>query len=1040
MHLQFVDGADSDRVCFVKLEQKVFMNYKVKRQRLNALPLARFLLAVASLVCIGSNCRAQVDRGGLSGTVRDSANLVVPGTTVTASQSAAGLQRSTLTSNSGTYDIPELPVGIYTVTFAHEGMQDVRLDNVMVTIQRTTNLNAVLRVSGQTESVNVTETQQLDEDTNTLGARIERKQLNDLLLNGRNWATLTVLAPLSVDTNLGNASNQRTVRVAGRGRDDNNFTYDGIDATNIINQAQQPYVRLAIPLDTIEEFRVVSMLATAQTGATAGAQLSVTSRSGTNQLHGDAFDFLRNDAFDARNFVDPTKRPFHLNQFGGSIGGPLVRQKTYFFMAYEGYRQNLGQTLVGFVPSEAFRQKVAQDSPSLTPILSAYPQGGAPLVTNPNVAEFIGNGSQIGDEDSGMLRVDQRFSDRTTAFLRVNIDRAVSTSPLASSGQFLEDKQRLNSAPVNVGIELLHVFSPSLVNEAEFGFNRSTAYTTDVNQTGQLYAISVPGFATLNNNRISTGAANTFAGIDNLTKILGRNVIKAGVEIRRIQINQGRTASGTVSYASLAAFDSNAVNTATFTQALPVNGLRKTSYYGYVQDQFKWTPTFTVNLGARYSFFNIFHEVNGRPNPFDFSTCGSAGFCGVGASFGQPTYRDIDPRIALAWVPAALGGKTVIRTGFGTYHQDGQLDDQNVPESNEVQAFSLSAATIPGLTYPVTPFLDDVTGRISPSAMDRRRRDMYVTQWGLSVQQALPFSMVGTASYVGSKGTHLLTLSFVNVIDPQTGKRPYPGFSQISWRGNESNSTYNGLQLGLQRSFRQGLLFSFNYTFSHEIDDGSMGSGDGDSLTAQNVACRSCDRASGTFDVRHAANASLVYELPFGAGKPYLSSPGALRSIFGAWQLTSIFIARTGFPINVTVSRPASAVPDGNTNNQRPDLVAGISLTPSGGSSPADWINLAAFTMPVLGTFGDAGRDIFRGPGLWQLDLSADKQIPVTERFHLRLRAEAFNLFNRAQLGQPNASISAGPGIFGLITQPMNITPIGTGTPRQIQLALRFEF
>ena len=195
------------------------------------------------------------------------------------------------------------------------------------------------------------------------------------------------------------------------------------------------------------------------------------------------------------------------------------------------------------------------------------------------------------------------------------------------------------------------MFSPSLVNESEFGFNRSTAYTTNVNQSGDLYAISVPGFTTLNNDRISIGAANTFAGIDNVTKIFGRNALKAGVEIRRIQMNQGRTASGTVSYSSLTAFEANQANTASYTEALPVNGLRKTAYYGYVQDEFKWTPTFTLNLGARYSFFNIFHEIHGWPNPFDFNTCGPAGFCGVGASFGQPTYRDIDPRIASHGLP-----------------------------------------------------------------------------------------------------------------------------------------------------------------------------------------------------------------------------------------------------------------------------------------------------------------------------------------------------------------------------------------------------
>jgi len=248
------------------------------------------------------------------------------------------------------------------------------------------------------------------------------------------------------------------------------------------------------------------------------------------------------------------------------------------------------------------------------------------------------------------------------------------------------------------------------------------------------------------------------------------------------------------------------------------------------------------------------------------------------------------------------------------------------------------------------------------------------------------------------------------------------------------------LQSSLQRSFKNGLLFSLNYTFSHEIDDGSMGSGDGDSLTTENVICRACDRASGTFDVRHVVNASAVYELPFGPGKQFLSDPGVLRAIFGSWQATSIFVAHTGFPINVTINRSASAVPGGNTNNQRPDLVPGVSLIPAGGSTVGDWINAAAFATPAPGTFGNAGRDILTGPGLWQLDFGLDKRIAITERYRLQLRAEAFNLFNRAQLGAPQSNLSAGPGEFGVITQPVNTTPIGAGTPRQIQFALRFEF
>jgi hypothetical protein len=1001
----------------------------------------RRLILLLGFLLTGANAHAQVDRGGLNGTVRDSSGLVVPGAIIEATQGSTGLLRTAATSSNGTYDIPELPVGTYTVAIRRRGLRTVTVENLVISVEHTSILNVTLQVSDSTDHVEVTDkAQQLDETSDTLGETVERKQISELLLNGRNWATLTTLAPLAVDTNNGSSSNQRSIRVAGRGRDDNNFTYDGVDATNIINQAQQPYVRVAVPLDTIDEFRVVAMLATPETGATAGAQLAVTSASGSNQFHGDAFDFLRNDAFDARSFIDPVKPPFHLNQFGGAVGGPVVRDNTFFYAAYEGYRQNLGQTLIGFVPSNAFRQQVLAQSPALTSVINAYPEGSLAVPGNPNASEFVAEGNQLGNEDSGMIRVDHRFSDSTTVFARVNIDRAQSSAPLASSGQYLRDTQVLNSDPANAAIELLRVFSPTFIDEVKFGFNRSTAYTTNVNQTDALYSFSVPGFTTLNNDRISIGAANTFAGIDNLTKVVGRHVLKGGVEVRRIQMNQGKTGSGTVAFASLNAFAADEVNTATFTQALPVNGLRKFTYFGYFQDEFKWTQTLTLNLGARYSFFNIFHEVEGRPNPFDFATCGPAGFCGVGASFGQPTYRDIDPRIAIAWAPAALHGRTVIRTGFGTYHQDGQLDDQNVPESNEVASFALSQATISNLTYPVNSFFTGVPGVVSPSAMQRDRKDMYVTQWGLSVQQSLPFSMLGTVSYVGSKGTHLLTLSYVNVIDVETGQRPYPTFGQISWRGNDSNSTYEGLQSSLQRSFKNGLLFSLNYTFSHEIDDGSMGSGDGDSLTTQNVMCRVCDRASGTFDVRHVVNASAVYELPVGPGKQFLSDPGVLRAIFGSWQATSIFVAHTGFPINVTINRSASAVPGGNTNNQRPDLVPGVSLIPAGGSTVGDWINAAAFAAPALGTFGNAGRDILIGPGLWQLDFGLDKRIAITERYGLQLRAEVFNLFNRAQLGAPQSNLSAGPGEFGVITQPVNTTPIGAGTPRQIQFALRFEF
>ncbi|HEY2858505.1 MAG TPA: carboxypeptidase regulatory-like domain-containing protein [Terracidiphilus sp.] len=999
------------------------------------------LLLILSSVIFLAPARAQVDRAGLRGTVIDPSGRVVPGTQVTASDDSTGLERKTVTSSSGTYYIAELPVGNYTITFEHQGFKSITFVGVEEVVASTRTLDATLQIAGANERIKVsTSSEQIDKTSDALGGRIEQEQAKELPLNGRNWATLTALVPGAIDTG---GSNQRSVRFAGRGRDDDNFTYDGIDATNIVNQPQQPYVRLSIPLDTIQEFRVDSMLSSAENGGTGGPQLAVTSPSGTNDWHGDAFEFLRNNVFDASQpvpVVTTPQPPFHLNQFGASFGGPIVRKRTFFFLAYEGYRQNWGFPLFGYVPSDTFRAQVAADQPALKAILDAYPNGQTPT-DDPNINQLTSDGRQIVTENSAMMRLDQRFSAKTTGFLRFNIDRAINTQPLASSGNYLSDRQQLTSAPVNGAIELLHVASSRLVNELKFGFNRGTANTTDINNTGVPYAISVSGFTGLANNRFSTGTGNSFSEIDNLTWIQGRHTLKAGVEVRRVQLNQGNTEAGTISFASTGAFDANQVNTASLNGALPINGLRKTQYFGYVQDEFSLNPAVTLNLGARYSFFNIFHEVLGRANPFDFATCGSQGFCGVGASFGQPNYGDIDPRLAVSWSPGA-GGHSVIRAGFGLYHEDGQLDDQNLPISNEVFAYSLSGKTIPNLSYPITPFLATSTGIVSPRDDDRLRKDTYVEQWGLSVQQQLPADFVGTVSYVGSTGVHLLTLSAVNVVDPATGVRPNSAFGQVSWRGNKDSSNFNALSVSGKRTFSNGFLLGANYMWSHEIDDGSNGSGDGDSLVPENVACPECERASGIWDARHVFNANAVYEFPFGPGKNFLNSPGVGSAIAGGWQLTSTYAARTGFPVNVLVSRSSSSVPDGNTSDQRPDRVLGVPLTPPGGATIAQWINPDAFATPASGVFGNAPRDAVRGPGAWQMDTGLDKRIPVSELVRVELRAEIFNVFNHPQYGLPQASFGV-PG-FGSITQTVNTTtpvsPVGSGTPREMQFALKVEF
>ncbi len=1023
------------------------------------------LFALVTTLIFSSWCSApcQIDRAGLNGTVTDSSGRVLPQTHVIAVHNATGLRRETMTSSRGTYDIPELPVGVYTITFDHPGFKTLTFADVEQVIGRTRTLDAILRVSGGEETVKVSASSELMErNTSTVTGLIERTQADELPLNGRNWASLTAYIPGAIDTG---GSNQRSVRFAGRGLDDSNFTYDGVDATNIVNQTQRAWARLAIPLGAIQEFRVNTLQSTAEVGATGGAQLAVTSTSGTNSFHGQLFEFLRNNVLDA---PEPTwasngvgQQPLRLNQFGGSLGGPIVRDKTFFYLASEAYRQVWGYPVSGDVPSAAFKATVPTSSPTY-PLVNAYPGAGpkniltpyTPATGGPNYADYdllTCSCTQVVNENAAMLRLDQHFTAKATGFMRFNYDRSVDTQPISTAAT---DLQQRVTTPVNGALELLHVFNPNLVNELEFGYNRSTSNTYNLSSTGSIYQIAIsagpgPGFGNLNYEYNTIYVGNTFSYIDNLTWNHGRQTIKAGVEFRHIQMNQHYGEHGTVTFATLQNLGANQVAKAILTGALPVNDLRKNWIVGYVQDGFKLRPNFTLNLGARYTVFQLFDEAHGKANPFDFATCGPQGFCGVGASFGFQNYGDFDPRFGLAWSPGG-SGKTVVRAGFGIYHEDGQLDDQNLPAKNEVPSYSVR-----NVSYPPDPYFTSAT--LSPNAEQRNRKDTYVEQWVLSVQQQLPANFAGTVSYLGSHGVHLLETSVVNLYLPPTHQiLQYPDFAPaIGWRGSVGASSYNGLVVSVQRPFSNGLLVAANYAYTHEIDNGSNGSGDGDNLNPQNARCQACEWASGAWDATHVVNGNAVYELPLGRGKQMLNQGGVAGAIAGNWQLTTTALARTDFPVNVLLPSSYTAPDGNNSGTQRPSLVPGISLTPPGGRSRVNWINPAAFTLPAAGEFGDAPRDLYRGPGTWQIDIGAAKTIQFGESVQLEFRSEFYNIFNHPQLGQPQATCDLSilvptgcPSGFGSIINTINlntaivspITPVGSGTPREIQFALRLQF
>jgi hypothetical protein len=986
-----------------------------------------FLLAgrnrsiVTLFLCIlGFSLRAsaQTERTNLTGAVIDPQGNRVPQAKVVAVQDATGLRRETETTSQGTYQLADLPAGVFTVQFSKEGFSTYQANHVRQVVGQTGTLNVTLGLGTKEEEATVSESiVQLDKVDVTVGGAIEQQQVDELPINGRNWSTLTSLAPGAIDNGAGD---QRTIRFAGHGLDDNNLTLDGVDATAVFNQMQREYVRLTIPLDSIAEFDVKSQTFGADVeGGTAGGQVAVISPSGTNTFHGNLFDYFRNDTIEARTpFNGPSPNPFLLNQFGAAIGGPILKSKLFFYAAYEGLRQRLDGTQIGLVPSPSFIAQAEQTSPALTPILQAFPAGTSPSTTN--VWNYVALGRQIDNEDSGMIRFDYHFSDKTTAFARFNSDEAYETTPTGNLTALTLFDTKANSGEV----ELLHVFTPSLINEFKFGINQNFYHNGTLSPLP--YTVSVSGFSSIAGDTTSDNPSKSISFIDDWTWSKGRHTLKFGFEIKPLFLDQGSSSKGTLSYSSTTNFLNDAMNTASYTALLPLVRQRKTEYFMYAEDEWKITGNLTVNLGIRHNIFNALHAVNNDAVPFDLGTCG--GFCPNTYSFFHPRYDDVDPRVGVAW----SHGNTVFRAGGGIYHTDGQLDDQDLPISNTVNAYSFNSASsaFAGLSYPLTPYLAYAEagglGVVSPRDLDRNRKDDYVAAWTVAIQQKLPFNLVGTVSYLGNKGTDVLTTTYTNLGVPPTNVTPYPAFGAVSWRGDVGNSTFEALQTNVRRPFANGLLLSANYMWSHSINDGSIGGGESD--TPQNSFCRACDKASSDDDIRNTFNVSTVYALPF------------KNRIWGNWELSAIGTAQTGLPVNITVDRSNSAVPGlfAISGEERPNYVYGVPLTPAGGSNPNHWINLAAFAFPANQTFGNLGRNAFRAPGISQLDLGLSKFFNITEGVNLRFSADLFNVFNRAQFGAPNADISASN--FGVITSTISSYATGRGTPRELQLSAKIVF
>jgi hypothetical protein len=1146
---------------------------------LSGLKIAAVLILAPFL---GTTALAQVDRAELEGTVKDQSGALIGDATVHVTAVHRGLTFDRSANAHGYYRFPGLAVGEYTVTFGHPRFKTKTVEEVVLQVGQTRTLDVTLEVGQVSEKVEVKAENAPAERSSAEAATVIRPdQIANLPVNGRDWASLTLLAPFAQDDGGGD---QRTIRFAGRARDDNNFSFDGVDAGGIQEQAQKSQTRLQISQDAIEEYRVNSALYDAEYGTQAGGQIDVVTKSGTNEFHGSAFGYIRNSVLDARNFNDfdlngnPAIPPFRMGQYGMTFGGPLIKDKTFFFINYEGLRQLQSTTQQFNVPSgfccgtqggttlaTSFQQFVLNTSgQTMCSILQAYPwrastgtlNGCAPRITYPDAAfQWLGaldptNSSYDPNadlitaatpatvhEDTWLVRIDHKISEKTLLYGRAQRDISLVDAPNGAS--LPGDKLQTINHPANYLMALQHTFATNLFNETKVYVNRSPFKNPQASILP--YSVTTNNFVTLNNNNADIEVGTTYGVVDNLIWTHGRHAFKTGMEIRRVRLNQGKTADNGLSFADNSGTDETGFATASlygisFTAPWCCHKYRRTFYMPYFQDEWKVTPNLTLNLGIRWEYYGVAHEADNQTTVFDVNefhgVCLGSGSkngpypipintpaCPTNPALYNPNYKNFDPRVSIAWAPNVFHGKTVIRTGFGIYHGAAQNDDLNAGlESDRYTAFlNLNPS---GSGTPLQPAyqqtVPDLTGlpvatQQQPRALQRHgRRDLYAETWGLTIDHELPANFMASAQYIGSRGVRLFSRGGVNFCTTQPAytsdgslsctrvlDQYYPGgdpYGSVDYKSDIGSSNYNALGLTLERRFSAGLSFQTRYTWSHSINDGSVGGGE--SNGPENVNCLRCDFGPSVFDIRQNFTANAVYELPFGHGKTYLNGGGVLDKIVGGWSLSSIGLWHTGHPLTVTMNINASQLPDGNDQTtQRPDLVPGVPILLGGGApNHTLQINPAAFAPPPLdpggaitgfdtsgnpicllscglvSRFGTAPNGVIRALDSWQIDLALMKETKISERASLEFGVQAFNIFNHVQFGDPStdnltlnysvAGIQTGStiqtvqslspkGNLGQITSTNNFNNnndnaaspnTGTGLPRQFQFMVRFKF
>jgi Carboxypeptidase regulatory-like domain len=970
--------------------------------------------------------------GKLIGEVNDPSQASVPDAKITAENTATGQKRTANTDSKGAYAIPDLPIGTYNLTIEHPGFSTAQRANVQITVAQTATVNIVLQPGTVTQ---VVEVQAKPEAVDVQpGETLTTSQVDNLPINGRDFARFAFQAPGAV----ARSNYIADMSFNGQHTVHNQFAIDGVDASRV----DQPYMSngfergarlLTGSQETIAEFRVQTSDYQAQYGRAAGSYVNIASKSGTNSVHGTMFDYFRNNWLDARNFFNTKPSPqaqFRYNDFGANLGGPIKKNKTFFFVNYEGSRQSIGVTGSGTTLSALARQETLATSPALAPIVAQYPIGTS-TTSNPLVDNYTTVQSLAVKEDTGSFKIDQIFNEHDTLSFRININEGDVNGPLFGvdpSALGVNDHQNVPTRTSNFALNEEHIFTPHFLNDLLVGMQRFASQIGSEEAYPEIYlsALTIdPG-----NRGIYKEINSSYQIGDNMSLTKGSHSIKWGGTAYRIQIDNYSTDTSYISYTTLQNFIANSAQVAGLSVGNPGSATWAYQVGVFVQDTWQLRPNLTLDYGLRWDYETPPFDPANRAQTFDTrtNTLGPPG----GPLF-KSNFNDWGPRFALAWQAAP---RVVIRSGYGVFYQDYPVGfgAYNVPTNNIPGNTTLLQQQIPNLGYPLTQFVGQGTAPIpTVYGFPWNKPDIYAQQWNFTTAFQLTNASTLQLAYVGNHGLNLWRDLDVNEYDPAIGARPNPNFADIFLETNSGQNVYHSFQTMYTKRFANNLQFDINYTWSHAIDDvDDQGLFDSQPQDPNNWHP---ERGNSSGDARHSGSFNLLYRLPIGQGQRFWGNAGSFANkLVGGWQIAALGQARTG--IATTVYIPISQTGNGQTTNERPDVVAGVSVYPAN-QNINNWINAAAFTTPAAGTFGNAGRGLVYGPGLFNIDMSAIKDTAITERLKFELRGEFFNILNHPNFAEPNSTL--GSSGFGQVFNTLGRT-IGFGTSRQIQLAARFNF